>query len=325
MNGMNRLRNRFERKLKNLTILLLGAVTLFSLFVFVCFIRSPLEHNNEDLFFTVSSGWGTVRVAEELSSSHLIPSSLCAIPVFLLSDEKVKAGTYRITFGETRWHLLQRILNGAYGDVYNYVTFPEGGTLRNYVGILMENGIVNEETSLSSKIEEGFFYPDTYALAPGEGIDTLLTMVKKKFNSVLGEVRTGSSLSLNDHDAVVLASLVEKEAGKSLEEKRIIAGILLKRLEKGMPLQVDAPFLYEREKGSAQLTNSDLQQDSPYNTYTRKGLPRTAIGNPGRDALYAVFHPLNTSYWFYLHGNDGRVHYARTYTEHLKNKRKYLR
>ena len=92
-----------------------------------------------------------------------------------------------------------------------------------------------------------------------------------------------------------------------------------------MPLQVDAPFLYERGKVSSELSHNDLQKDSPYNTYTNKGLPPTPIGNPGYDALYAAVHPIDTNYLFYLHDSDGVIHYGRNHSEHLKNVRSYLR
>ena len=105
----------------------------------------------------------------------------------------------------------------------------------------------------------------------------------------------------------------------------MISGILWKRIKEKMPLQIDAPFLYERGKGSAQLSRADLTEDSLYNTYTRTGLTPTPIGNPGYDSLYAAAHPISSEYYFYLHGSDGRIHYGKTYSEHLKNKRIYLR
>ncbi len=309
---------------KTLSLSLVVIVVFSLLSLFIC-LRSSPRLPGRSFLFTIRQGWGISRVAEELSKENLFPTKICTLLVLLPQSEGIKAGTYRLSQGESRLHILQRFLHAEYGDVYEKITFPEGGTIEDYAEILAKRRIARDPQILLSKAVEGYFYPDTYALAPGEGVDTLLMMVEKRFKEVFDEAKRGGSTSLSDRDAVILASLIEKEAGRSLEEKRIIAGILLKRLEKGVPLQVDAPFLYERDKGSAQLTNGDLQQDSPYNTYTRKGLPKTAIGNPGRDALYAVFHPLQTPYWFYLHGKDGNIHYARTYAEHLKNKRKYLR
>jgi UPF0755 protein len=106
---------------------------------------------------------------------------------------------------------------------------------------------------------------------------------------------------------------------------QIIAGIVKKRLELGMPLQVDATLEYERGKGSSDLTIKDLQADSPYNTYTNKGLPPTPISNPGTVALLAALHPKQTPYLYYLTDAKGNFHYAKTFEEHKRNKALYLR
>jgi UPF0755 protein len=105
----------------------------------------------------------------------------------------------------------------------------------------------------------------------------------------------------------------------------MISGILWKRIKEGQALQVDAPFMYILKKTSAELTRTDLMKDGPYNTYTRKGLPVGPIGNPGIDMIEAALRPKSSSYWYYLHGDDGVIHYARTYKEHLANKDTYIK
>ncbi len=105
----------------------------------------------------------------------------------------------------------------------------------------------------------------------------------------------------------------------------MIAGILLNRLEKGMLLQVDAPFVYLLGKESKDLTVEDLKLDNPYNTYVYKGLPPGPIGNPGLQAIEAALSPTQNEYLFYLHDNDGDIHYAKTFAEHVKNKKNYLK
>lgn len=122
----------------------------------------------------------------------------------------------------------------------------------------------------------------------------------------------------------VMASILEREA-KNSDEAGIISGILWKRLEKGMPLQVDATFLYTIGKGSDQLTTADLAHNEPYNTYVNKGLPPGPIGNPGVSMVLAALHPVDSSYYYYLHDPNGHVHFAKTYSEHLANKKKYLK
>jgi UPF0755 protein len=123
---------------------------------------------------------------------------------------------------------------------------------------------------------------------------------------------------------VIMASILEAEARK-LEDRRVIAGILWKRIQMDMPLQVDAPFEYVSSKNTFTLTTADLRLDSPYNTYTRKGLPPTPIGNPGLEAIQAAVTPIESPYLYYLSDKNGVFHYAETHDGHVKNKAKYLK
>ncbi len=120
-----------------------------------------------------------------------------------------------------------------------------------------------------------------------------------------------------------MASLVEEEASNSTD-RRIIAGILWRRLAHNMPLQVDAPFYYIIGKGSSQLTLKDLSMDSPYNLYKHTGLPPRPIDNPGLDAIVDTITPTTTDYLYFLSGRDGKMHYASTFEGHVANKGKYL-
>jgi len=120
-----------------------------------------------------------------------------------------------------------------------------------------------------------------------------------------------------------MASIIEKESLNG-DERQIVSGILWKRISLGMPLQVDATFLYINGKASAELTKDDLNIDSPYNTYRNKGLPPGPINNPGLDAIVAALYPKDSPYLYYLHDKKGKVHYAKTFNEHVANKRKYL-
>ena len=106
---------------------------------------------------------------------------------------------------------------------------------------------------------------------------------------------------------------------------KIVAGILENRLKKNMPLQVDASLEYILHKPLSELSAKDLDLDSPYNTYKNKGLPPTAIGNPGLTAIMAVLEPTITDYIFYLTDNQGNFHYAKTFEEHKKNVTTYLK
>jgi UPF0755 protein len=125
-------------------------------------------------------------------------------------------------------------------------------------------------------------------------------------------------------DIIKMASIVEEEA-RTEETRETIAGILWKRLDEGMPLQVDSAFAFVNgKKDSRYISTEDLAIDSPYNTYVHKGLPPTAISNPGLDSIKATVHPIKTKYYFYLSDDQGNMHYGATLDQHIENKQKYL-
>jgi UPF0755 protein len=136
-------------------------------------------------------------------------------------------------------------------------------------------------------------------------------------------------------DVITLASILEKETGRPgesavsdrlLEERKIVAGIFLNRLEQGMPLQSDATVNFVTKAGLASPTLDQTKVDSPYNTYKYAGLPPGPIANASYSSVYAVLHPIRSTYLYFLHEQtNGEIHYAATYEEHLRNKQKYLK
>jgi UPF0755 protein len=193
---------------------------------------------------------------------------------------------------------------------------------------------------IAAKDKEGFLFPETYYFfrtSPVENVVNALSneftekmksfaadfdgdpsaQVGKTIEKIYGKQRTAREI-------IIMASILEREANNA-EEAKTISGILWKRISKNMPMQVDATFLYTIQKGSSSLTRNDLETDSPYNTYTRTGLPIGPIGNPGRDMINAALHPVDSEYYYYLHDNQGGIHYAKNYQDHLKNKQKYLK
>jgi len=120
-----------------------------------------------------------------------------------------------------------------------------------------------------------------------------------------------------------MASLVEKEA-RTLENKKLVAGVLWNRIKLHMPLQVDAVFGYINDRDTYAPSFADLTVDSLYNTYTHQGLPPGPIDNPGLDSIEAALYPATSTYLYYLTDKNGVMHYAKTFEEHKKNKEKYL-
>jgi UPF0755 protein len=125
-------------------------------------------------------------------------------------------------------------------------------------------------------------------------------------------------------DIIIMASIIEEEAKDEISRK-IVSGILWRRIDIGMALQVDASFLYVNGKKTHDLTLEDLAIDSPYNTYKYAGLPPGAITNPGIDSILAAVYPTKNPYLYYLTGTDGKMYYAKSFEEHIENKRQYLK
>jgi UPF0755 protein len=120
-----------------------------------------------------------------------------------------------------------------------------------------------------------------------------------------------------------MASIIERET-RTAEDRRLVSGILWKRISIGMPLQVDATFEYYTKYNTYTVTKQVMREDSPYNTYTNKGLPPTPIANPGLDSIIAALKPTASPYLYYLTGRDGKMYYATDFAGHKKNRRLYL-
>ena len=143
---------------------------------------------------------------------------------------------------------------------------------------------------------------------------------KSKIESVRGNI---DNFKKPLTDVIIVASIIEDEAITS-DDRRIVSGILWKRLKMKMPLQVDALFRYLDGKGTFDLTTEDLATTSPYNTYKYIGLPPTPINNPGLDSILAAVEPKKTNYLYFVSDKKGVMHYAATFEEHQRNRELYL-
>lgn len=193
------------------------------------------------------------------------------------------------------------------------VIVPEGYAVKDIAEKFNRFKNFNKEVFLKNA-REGYLFPDTYFFNGDETEKKVIERMENNFKKKAGEV---------GYDALIMASLLEKEA-ITLEDKKIISGILWKRLEAGMLLQVDASLAYVNSKTSAELTKDDLQDDFPHNTYVNKGLPPTPICNPGLESIEAAKNPAETVYWYYLSDSRHKIHYAVTFEEHKRNKFQYL-
>jgi len=182
-----------------------------------------------------------------------------------------------------------------------------------------------DRLSFLDQTREGYLFPDTYTFFETVPVPQIIEELEMRHSEIIAELMKTYSLpeGFTEEDWIILASIVEKEANTA-ESRRMVADILLRRLEVGMALQVDATFVYGVQKDSFTLTTEDLLEDHEYNTYTRKELPPTPISNPGEDALRSVLEPILNTAVYFLTGLDGVMYYADTYDGHLDNRRLYL-
>lgn len=236
------------------------------------------------------------------------------------------AGDYLLAHKESPLTLAWRIIRGEFGMSPVKVTIFEGLNITE-IGELLSKNLMTfdlEAFKEAAKNKEGYLFPDTYFFPPTAKPDEVIDRMEANFNEKIKSLepdieKSGKSLK----EVIVMASILEGEA-RGLEAQKIVSGILWKRIAIGMPLQVDATFKYINGKDSFTLSYADLKEDSPYNTYTNKGLPPGPINNPGFDAIRAAVNPTKTDYLYFLTGNDGQMYYAKTFEQHKLNKSKYL-
>ncbi len=245
----------------------------------------------------------------------------------VLGNKPVIAGDFSFPKKQSVFQIARMITGGKFGAAQVKVTIPEGSSVQD-IARIMQKAIPSwnaDEFVAKAKGSEGYLFPETYFVFKTITPDAIIERLKSEYENKVSSLRLSMiAVKRTELQVITMASILEKEA-RSADEATIISGILWKRIEKGMPLQVDAPFLYTLGKTSEQLTSADLQKDGPYNTYTRKGLPKGPIGNPGLATINAAIHPVSSTYYYYLHDSKGVVHYAKTYDEHVQNKKKYLK
>jgi UPF0755 protein len=238
----------------------------------------------------------------------------------------LKAGDYFFSEPLSVFSLSWRLTHSAYELEPVTITIPEGFNNREIATRLAEKLVRFDAGQFlrEAKRREGYLFPDTYTFLPNEKPDRVIAALEENFMRRITPLEQDlSAFGRPLSDVVIMASLLEEEA-RTDDTRRKVAGILWKRLDVGMPLQVDAVFPYIFGDKPYDLTNGDLLVDSPYNTYKYPGLPPTPISNPGIDAIRAAIMPIVTPYWYYLSDKEGNMHYAVTHDAHLLNRERYL-
>ena len=242
---------------------------------------------------------------------------------------QIKAGEYQLSTGLRPGELLNKIIRGEVR--LHQITFPEGYTLKQMAELLEASKLANAERFVAAATDpsllrslgipaaslEGYLFPDTYRFARGLPVETVLRSFVTMFNQHFGPVQEEQArkLGFTRHQVVILASVVEKETAAA-EERPLIAGVFLNRLRRRIRLQSDPTVIYGLRNFDGNLTRAHLQKDTPYNTYTRRGLPIGPICNPGAASIQAVLNPTSTPYLYFVAKKDGTHHFSTNLVEH---------
>lgn len=302
------------------------------------FLQQPLAVPADGLVYAVKSGSSLSGLANELRQLGVIeqPRFLTLLGRELDAAHRLQAGEYRLEPDMTPRELMQALIDG---DVIQYShTIIEGQTFRELLAAIrtndaitttLESGHDNEIMAVlgyADEYPEGRFLPDTYYFPRGT---TDVEFLQRAYAATAQRLATAwqdreKGLPLEDsYQALILASIVEKETGRTDERPRI-AGVFIQRLRKGMRLQTDPTVIYGMgEDFDGNIRRRDLQTDTPYNTYTRSGLPPTPIAMPGVDAIQAVMHPDENGYLYFVARGDGSHYFSRTLQEHNMAVKKY--
>lgn len=339
---------RMAKKLLSL-LACLFVLACIGRFFFFAWIGSPTVGATKR--FTVEAGVGTSQVAHQLTEQGIVASSLWYRVYSLISStaRHPKPGTYVLQPGQRFSQIAATLALGPESDEVQ-VRVIEGWTMADIRTLLKEDHAVSEDdftrvvgqeidkqafdVSLRSRFSflkalpanrtlEGYLFPDTYRVWRGQLPTALVTKQLSEFEQrIATEKVTPASAPLETLDEVViLASIVEKEVSTS-EQRKMVAGIFLRRLREGIPLQSDATVNYVTRSGRSRATSEDLAIDSEYNTYKQKGLPPGPISNPSETAIRAVLEPTPSTYRYFLTDEQGKIYYGRTLEEHAANRRR---
>ena len=305
---------------------LIGVSVLLLIFVTgTYFLGTP---NRADTVITVSSGMTLRQIATLLKEEGVIriPEVFMTLVVWNKHGKSVPAGSYFLSGDASVFALATQMGRGDFQIPVVRVTIPEGLTVTQMANVYHTALSFFNETAFigQAKSREGYLFPDTYDFFANASPETIITRMTSVFNKKLAPREDDIAHTKHTlQEIITMASLIEDEAA-TMKDRKLVSGILWKRLSIGMPLQVDATLRYVTGKGSHELSQDDLLHDGAYNTYTRKGLPPTPINNPGLDAIDAALYPENSPYFFYLSDKDGRIHYAKDFEEHKQNRLRYL-
>jgi UPF0755 protein len=303
-------------------------------------IQHPMDGPDAAVDLEVEPGQSARQVAQATADAGLSVSPWLLYQWFRWSGEarQIRAGSYEIQPGTSPAQLLRKLVDGD--QSLAHLRLIEGWTFRQVRAELARTTTLRPESAALSDADlmaalgapgtapEGRFFPDTYTYAKGSSDLMVLrrahAAMRKRVESVWSQRDPDSPLKSPD-DLLTLASIVEKETGRA-EDRAMVASVFVNRLRIRMPLQTDPTVIYGLgERFDGNLRRKDLQTDTPYNTYTRAGLPPTPIALPGRDSLMAAVRPASSKALYFVARGDGTSQFSETLADHNRAVDKFQR
>lgn len=316
----------------NKKVLAIIAVAIFSVsgFFYYFFVRPPSDFPINSMFAIEERGTLS-EVAAKAKKENLIKSPLFfkVFTILFSGNKGVISGDYVLNKKENVFEIAQRLASGDYRLSAVKVTVPEGLNIYEIAELLLKKDELRNFNSREflqlTKGKEGYLYPDTYYFLPFVKAKQIAETMEENFTKKVAPIQKNiKKFGKTFNEILTMASILEEEVRTS-EDRKIVAGILWKRIRIGMPLQVDAVFPYITGRKNKTTTRDDLKIDSPYNTYLNKGLPPGPIANPSLDAIISAINPKESKYLYYISDRKGIIHFAKTLEEHNNNVARYLK
>jgi UPF0755 protein len=322
------------------TILLIIVLSALAVGGFIHWSRQPIGMDEAVIDFTVVQGSGVGAAAQQIAAAGVpIDPFLFSLLVRVTQkSSKIKAGTYEFKPGTTPTRLIEQLVRGEFAQ--ESLTIIEGWTFKQMRQAIAANKGLKHDTahltdrdlmqriSTEFKNPEGLFFPDTYLFAKGSSD---LQVYKQAHQMLINNLSAAWSKRdpnlpyTNAYQALTMASIVEKETGQK-SERTLIAGVFVNRLRKGMLLQTDPTVIYGMgDRYEGKIHKRDLETDTPYNTYTRSGLPPTPIALPGQQSLNAALAPATTEALYFVSRGDGTSKFSDNLTDHNRAVNQYQR
>ncbi len=329
---------RFGIAISALLMLILSTLGIWTAVDVVEYANTAGSRHSREALITVLPRQNMKTTADMLLNSEIIgsPSYFYAYARGFGYDRRIQAGEYLVSGAMTPKQILEMMAGGK--TFLHKITIPEGYGLKEIAAVFAGAGLVSESQLLRAardpqlchgwKIEadtaEGYLFPDTYYFPKGVSPEKILSTMVQRFRQVFTPemARQAEKAGLSIHQAVTLASIIEKETGAD-SERPIVSSVFHNRLKRRMRLESDPTVIYGMEHFDGNITRRDLTTPTPYNTYTRPGLPPGPIASPGAKSLLAAVYPAQSDFLYFVSRQDKTHQFSRTWDEHREAVTRY--